>query len=263
MKFSFFQNGLSGSALKTAALVFMAVDHTAAVLVLRLIRSLGGTTSMTYEAYQAFMADYSWLVTLYDWMRLIGRLAFPLFCFLLVQGFLHTRHLLRYAANLGLFAIISEPCFDLALNGTFLETSSQNVFFTLFLGLMTLCLIRQTEVRFPHIPSGTAWLLKLGAVAVGAGAAWLLKTDYSACGVVCISLMYLFRAHRSYSFFLGCIPLVFLSDSQLFSFLDLLPVRAYNGTRGWRVKYFFYAFYPAHLLLLFLICAALNLAPLN
>lgn len=263
MKSLFFKNGLSGSALKTAALVFMAVDHTAAILVLRLIRAFGGTTSMSYEAYQAFMAEYSWLVTLYDWMRLVGRLAFPLFCFLLVQGFLHTRHLGRYAVNLGLFALLSEPCFDLALNGTVLEASSQNVFFTLFLGLMTLCLIRQVELRLPAIPSAAAWLLKLGAVAVGAGVAWLMKTDYSAYGVACISLMYLFRSHPGYSFFLGCIPLVLLSDSQLFSFLDLLLIQEYNNKRGRSAKYFFYAFYPVHLLVLYLISCALGLPPLN
>ena len=84
------KSGLSGSSLKIIALISMLIDHTGAVLVLQMIRRLGGTTSMTLEAYQAFMSEYSWLVSLYDIMRLVGRLAFPLFCFLLVEGFLHT-----------------------------------------------------------------------------------------------------------------------------------------------------------------------------
>ena len=75
------KNGLSGSTLKLIALTSMLIDHTGAVVVLRMIRSRGGTTAMTMEAYQAFMSEYSWLVSLYDLMRLVGRLAFPLFCF--------------------------------------------------------------------------------------------------------------------------------------------------------------------------------------
>lgn len=260
MKLSLFKKGLSGSTLKIAALCFMLIDHIGAVLILHLIRALGGTTSMTPEAYQAFMSEYAWLVTLYDCLRLAGRLAFPLFCFLLVEGFLHTRHLLRYGMNLGLFALVSDPCFDLALHGTPVDFSSQNVFFTLFLGLLTMWGIRQIECRLPFFPATAAWLLKYTVLVLGAAAAWLLKTDYGAYGVFCIGLMYLFRAHRGQAFIFGCIPLVLLSDSQLFSFFALPLVLAYNGKRGLSLKYFFYGFYPVHLLLLYLLCAVLGIA---
>lgn len=260
MKLSLFKKGLSGSTLKIAALCFMLIDHIGAVLILHLIRALGGTTSMTPEAYQAFMSEYAWLVTLYDCLRLAGRLAFPLFCFLLVEGFLHTRHLLRYGMNLGLFALVSDPCFDLALHGTPVDFSSQNVFFTLFLGLLAMWGIRQIECRLPFFPATAAWLLKCIVLVLGAAAAWLLKTDYGAYGVFCIGLMYLFRAHRGQAFIFGCIPLVLLSDSQLFSFFALPLVLAYNGKRGLSLKYFFYGFYPVHLLLLYLLCAVLGIA---
>ena len=183
------KSGLSGSSLKIIALISMLIDHTGAVLVLQMIRHLGGTTSMTLEAYQAFMSEYSWLVSLYDIMRLVGRLAFPLFCFLLVEGFLHTRHLSRYIRNLGIFALISEPCFDLALHNCLLEFSSQNVFFTLFLGILTLYGIRQIEERLPNLQNTIALILKLAVIAVGCLLALWLKTDYDAYGILCISLM--------------------------------------------------------------------------
>lgn len=244
------KNGLSGSTLKLTALAAMLIDHMGAIVVLRMIRNRGGTTAMTLEAYQAFMSEYSWLISLYDLMRLVGRLAFPLFCFLLVEGFLHTRHLSRYLRNLGLFALISEPCFDLALNGTWLEFSSQNVFFTLFLGLLTLVGIRQIELQFPGLHYGAAWLLKGLVTAAGCVLAYGLRTDYAAYGVLCINLMYLFHSHRVRSFFIGCLPLLLLSSSQYFSFFALPLVYAYNGKRGLSLKYVFYAFYPVHLLLL-------------
>ena len=190
---------------------------------------------MTAEAYQAFMSDYSWLVTLYDLMRLVGRLAFPLFCLLLVEGFLHTRHLGRYLRNLGLFALLSEPCFDLALNG---------------LGLLTLTGIRWVEQRFGNLHYAAAWLLKALVTAAGCLLAFLLRTDYAACGVLCIGLMYMLRSHRVRAFAAGCIPLLLLSSSQLFSYFALPLVGKYNGTRGISLKYVFYAFYPVHLLLL-------------
>lgn len=247
------KKGLSGSSLKLIALASMLVDHTGAVVVLRMIRNRGGTASMTLEDYQAFMVDYSWMVSLYDVMRLVGRLAFPLFCFLLVEGFLHTGHLKKYLRNLGLFALISEPCFDFALNGRLLEFSSQNVFFTLFLGLLTLCGIRQVEQKLPGIRNTAAWLLKLLVTAAGCLAAYMLKTDYAAYGVLCICLMYLFRSHKTKAFTLGCVPLLLLSSSQIFSLLDLPLIHAYNGKRGLSLKYVFYAFYPLHLLALGLI----------
>lgn len=244
------KRGLSGSTLKLIALSSMLIDHTGAIVVLRMIRNRGGTTAMTAKAYQAFMSDYSWLVTLYDLMRLVGRLAFPLFCLLLVEGFLHTRHLGRYLRNLGLFALLSEPCFDLALNGTWLEFTSQNVFFTLFLGLLTLTGIRWVEQRFGNLHYAAAWLLKALVTAAGCLLAFLLRTDYAACGVLCIGLMYMLRSHRVRAFAAGCIPLLLLSSSQLFSYFALPLVGKYNGTRGISLKYVFYAFYPVHLLLL-------------
>ena len=77
-------------------------------------------------------------------MRMIGRVAFPIFCFLLIQGFLHTHDVKKYAARLFAFALISELPFDLAFKGK-IDFSYQNVFFTLFIGLMTMIAFRWIE----------------------------------------------------------------------------------------------------------------------
>ena len=252
---------LSGSTIKIIAIIAMVIGIAATAICDRmLLRNGMADIGNDQEAYQAFMDVNGTLFTADFILQMIGSLAFPLFCFLLVEGFLHTRHLARYLFSLGLFALISDPCFDLALNGTPADFSSQNVFFTLFLGLLAMWGIRQIETCLPSIPASAAWLLKCAVLVLGAAAAWLLKTDYGAYGVFCIGLMYLFRAHRGQAFIFGCIPLVLLSDSQLFSFFALPLVLAYNGKRGLSLKYFFYGFYPVHLLFLYLLCTVLGIA---
>ena len=110
------QQGISGYWLKVIAVVSMLIDHTSAVI----LEQIPGLEN------PAFL------------MRIIGRLAFPIYCFLLVEGFMHTRDREKYALRLGCFAAVSEIPFDLAFNGKVLEVGYQNVFFTLLLGLLTM-----------------------------------------------------------------------------------------------------------------------------
>ena len=128
--------GFSGSTLKLIALITMVIDHVGASVIDRLMDQ-----------------DIAWKGT-YDLCRSIGRIAFPIYCFLLVEGFLQTRSVARYARNLFLFALISEIPFNLALYGKWFqvdpsngilhlfEGTHQNVFFTLLLGLLMLAAIR-------------------------------------------------------------------------------------------------------------------------
>ena len=117
--------GLSGSTLKLIACATMLIDHTGAALVNQIISS-GSLRQNDYETWQK-------LVYLYKWMRGIGRLAFPIFCFLIVEGFFHTRSVRKYCERMFLFALISEFPFDYALKASVPFWQKQNVEETEFL----------------------------------------------------------------------------------------------------------------------------------
>lgn len=119
------QKGLSGSTLKLIAIITMLIDHIGAAVIARLLIA-GQGSEMLYKIYYA--------------MRAVGRVAFPIFCFLLVEGFFYTGSRKKYALRLFGFALLSEIPFDLAFSGKILEFGYQNVFFTLLIGLLTIML---------------------------------------------------------------------------------------------------------------------------
>lgn len=148
---------VSGSTLKMVGVITMFIDHLGLAVIGRMIRSGG-------------QPDY--LHSVYSVMRWIGRLAFPIFCFLLVEGFARTRNRAKYLLRLGIFALISEVPYDLAFRATVLEFDHQNVYFTLFLGLLSLCAYVWLERQ--RLPVLVRWFLCLVGVAVSG--AWLTKT---------------------------------------------------------------------------------------
>lgn len=214
--------------LKMIAIITMLIDHTAAVLI----------PSNTVL----------WLV-----MRCIGRLAFPIFVFLLVEGFYHTRDVKKYLLRMGAFALLSEIPFDLAFYGKVLEFTHQNIFFTLFLGLLCLFLMKEAEKKFQK---NVFAINVLNAVITlfFSVAAFYLKTDYGFAGILLVVAFYLFRGSR----LLCALALLFVSGFlikgiQVLAVLAMLPIAFYNGQRGKNIKYVFYIFYPAHLLILALL----------
>lgn len=244
--------GLSGSTIKMLGIITMLIDHIGAALVLRLMIDM--YAKQQYDTYTA-------MSEIYTVMRDIGRIGFPVFCFLLVEGFEKTRSKTKYAMRLGLFALISEIPFDLAFNAKVLEFDYQNVYFTLFLGLLTLCAFN--FINKQKLPKVLAALLGLAALAVFMLTARFLRTDYAAMGVLTIAVMYLLRFNKPAAFAGGCIVLCLMAYNELPAFFAVLPVSMYNGKRGWRLKYFFYAFYPVHLLLIWLIAYFLGLGSIR
>lgn len=237
--------GLSGSTIKMIGIVAMLIDHIGLALVGRLM--LSGYTNQLREIYSV--------------MRAIGRLGFPIFCFLLVEGFKKTRNKTKYALRLGLFALISEIPFDLAFSAKMLEFDNQNVYFTLFLGLLALCVFDFVKRQnFPIVPTA---LLDLAALAVFMLAAYFLRTDYAYTGVLTITVMHVLWFFKPGAFAGGCAVLNLLAYNELPAFFALLPVTLYNGKRGWKLKYFFYAFYPVHLLLIWFIAYLLGMGSIR
>ncbi len=226
---------LTGSQLKLLAACLMFLDHIgAALLEVGAVRA-----TLSYETIiQLRQLDF--------FLRSIGRLSFPIYCFLLAEGFHFTKNVSRYAARLGLFAILSELPFDLAFSDTFVDNAHQNVYFTLFLSLLTLIWL-ESWLKCPPdgIPRFLSRLLPLGC---GAATGALLHVDYGAFGVLFPVLLWWFREEPGKQTFLGCAALLWEFPAPL----AFLPIRLYGGERGKHsYKIIFYLFYPVHLLILY------------
>lgn len=179
----------------------------------------------------------------------VGRIAFPIFAYLLLEGFLHTKSRKRYALNLLVIALISEVFYDLALYGSRFYLKSQNTCFTLLLGLlMFICLEKCEKAGKP--------VLMLPVGALFACAFWFCRVDYGLCACIVFLVLYLCRYQAPW--FAGLLAsCVLLAGYYTFgAFLCVIPLFFYSRKRG-RIsvpaKYLFYAFYPAHLAVLVLI----------
>lgn len=223
---------LSGNGLKLIAIVTMLIDHVGGMIIEPgIIMKYDASTILSPPGLVRWMQiDMA--------LRMIGRVAFPIFCFLIVEGFLHTKDVKKYAFRLLAFCFISEIPFNLGLSGMVFNAQYQNVYFTLFLGLLALIGIRRFQA--------SVWKQALVMVAC-CGAAMLLRTDYNAFGVFFIVLLYLLRDNKKMQTILGCIGVSW----EITAPLAFIPINMYNGTRGtWNLKYLFYVFYPVHILVL-------------
>lgn len=233
---------LNGNQLKLIAVISMLVDHIGFLLV---------GDGVVLPRMEAGTPLGGWW-TLYCVLRMIGRMAFPIFCFLLLEGFLHTRDWKRYALRLGVFALASEIPFDLMGAHMPVSWDGQNVFFTLFLGLL---MMKALDVAgASRLQLTWKMFLQMAVIILFCGAAWLLRTDYDYIGIMLIALFYWFRWDRTRMCILGFAWMV-VTMQMLYIIpglaLGFFLIYLYNGQRGgWRGKYLFYLFYPAHMLVL-------------
>lgn len=263
------RRSMSAYDLKRIAAVTMLIDHTAAVL-------LGNLSSAAYAAADGTLLCRPWQQSLLLWlfahdqtvqllitaMRWVGRLAFPLYCFLLVEGFLHTRSRGKYALRLGLFALLSEIPFDLAFSRTMLEPYYNNVFFTLLAAFLLLWALHGTQQLLQRLTSGgentpvRRLLYGTAAAILTCAFFWLqlhvLRSDYDISGIAAVLAICLLRHRPVVGQLVCCLLLVALNLTlfEVFALLTVPLVALYNGRRGEGGKMGFYLFYPLHLLVL-------------
>lgn len=211
------KNGISSFGLKIIAISTMVIDHVGL----------------------AFFPGVSGF-------RIVGRIAFPIFCFLIVEGYFHTSDIRKYMARLLVFALLSEIPFDLMVKGVIINPKYQNVFFTLFIGLVMIYAIENSVKPFAK----TLWLL------VGFVVAELLKVDYTFYGIALIYIFYNFRDNR----IIGCAVMGVMSlisgQIQSMAVLSVPFIMLYDGRKGPKFadkkicKYGFYLFYPVHIMII-------------
>ncbi len=241
------KTGFSGFQLKLIAILTMFLDHLGAVLLENGLLPQISSAVLAGTSVSFLPTDYHLWYNIDILLRCIGRLAFPIFCFLLVEGFQHTKNIKKYALRLGIFAILSEIPFDLAVYNCIFSLKGQNVFFTLFLGLLTLCTVNYFRAAL----SATLQPLRYLPAITGMLLAYFLQTDYAAMGIFLILILYEFRNNRKLQCILGAILTLFSSYTAFPAFIFIY---FYNGKRGQQPsKYLFYAFYPLHLLFFYVL----------
>lgn len=224
---------MNSFAIKILGCIFMAIDHIGVIL---------------FPKYIGF--------------RVIGRLSFPLFAWMISMGYVYSRNVKKYLSRLLIFAIVMELPFLLPielLKNTGKDTL--NIFFTLALGLLSIYVYDKTKNK----GMGIVIVLIIGLFGE------FIKVDYGLYGVLTIFFFYVFRENykkllyslllinvlyvigTNYTYIIGGYKLTFSSYIQLFSVLALGIVFNYNGQKGRSCKYLFYFFYPVHLIILYLI----------
>ena len=189
-------------------------------------------------------------------LRLIGRISFPIFGFMIAEGFFYTKNVKKYLIRLVLLALLSEIPYDFAFSGKLIDLTRQNIFFTLTIALIGI--IVYDKYKNTNITIATVSVFVLSVIA------FICKTDYDLFGVLIIFGFYLYRGNfirislnLIFYSILMCISHVLVSGSysvfnffQLVAILSLIFISKYNNQKGYNFKLLFYGFYPLHLILI-------------
>ncbi len=223
-------------------------------------------------AMALMLCDHLWatLIPGNAWLTWIGRLAYPIFAFMIAEGYHHTKDLKQYMRRLLIFAVLSEIPFNLVYSDVLIWPFQQNVMWTF---LLALWFIRRIDlVREKHKPLSAA-LISICLVVVGYWAAQLTMVDYKGAGFLTVLLFHYLRGGKWWQRLGQLAGLIYINTSlisgltvpvtlfgvsfelpqQSMAVLALIPIWLYNGKRGFHnkwVQYAFYAFYPVHMLVL-------------
>ena len=222
---------MSVFVIKCIAVIFMVVDH------------------LKY-AFPALNNNF----TLY-----FGRISFPLFAFGIVQGYKHTKDLKKYVKRLFIFGLVSQIPFSLFTSLPTLNVISLNIYFTFILGIFSIMAYDKTENKF----KGLIYALLIGVLGQ------ITLVDYGFYGVMLIFSLYIFNESKSKTFILSSLVIsikylyrIYLTSGEyldyhvmnwLCTLIPIFIILLYNGKKGKSFKWFFYIFYPLHLLIFYLL----------
>lgn len=220
---------LSGAWLKLIAILSMLIDHVNKALI-----------------YPNLVSNDGFLTHVSNLFDIIGRIAFPLFCFMLVEGYFKTRSRKKYLLNLLIFGVISEVPFDMFTTASFFNMNWNNVMFTLAFVLITIWIIDILKERMQKLPKALWYFSSFIIVIIMCIAAMYLSLDYEHHAILIGYFFYLFHDVP-----LLAIPFGYASMyTQPWALLGFCLTLTYNGERGKQNKMLNYWFYPAHLLIL-------------
>lgn len=233
--------GLSGFWLKVIACLAMLIDH------------IGGIVVYWKIDFENITSDIG-LYQIYAVTRMIGRIAFPIFAFLIVEGFIHTKNFKKYLLRMFIFALIAIIPYNLAFGRRVFNPEFWtnfifgNVLWTFLLGLILMYLLKIIEEK--KYKKIVEYGLYIVLTAVFMIVAYFIKCDRRQWGILVIALFYIFRDSRWKQ---ALTSIVSFRDQAIVSHLALIPILLYNGDRGRNMRYFFYIFYPLHLIVLYFI----------
>jgi hypothetical protein len=250
---------INGNTLKIIACIVMVLDHATAGIIIPVVSEGLYPDSISFEEIEF----------VYDILRMIGRNSFPIFCFLLVEGFIHTSSRLRYALSLLVFGLISEPFYDAILNTkedpfnpNFIELIKANapylndhcnVFFTLLMGLLAIWAIE--KIFSLRLPFEVKFMLSAASSSCFVFLAEKVHSDYHGFGVGLIIVFYVLRMYEPINLVTGycLISLLGREDAALPCFILLYFYNKKRGRKLGPLKYLFYAFYPIHIYIIYLV----------
>lgn len=225
----------SGAQLKYIAFISMLIDHVNNALITPLLDGSG------------------FLLYLSNIFSVLGRIAFPIFVFFIVEGFYKTKNRKKYLLTLTVFGVITEVPFDMFTSKTFFNPYWNNIMFTLALCLITIWIIDTLKGK---IKSKVSWYTVSIIIVIFSGlSAMELSLDYDYHAVVAAYIFYIFYDKPLLGAGLGYLSII----KELYSCLGFFMTLTYNGKRGKQYKWINYLFYPVHILILGILRFYLNI----